>query len=199
MKKYLLTFIFIVTLLVPTIIFAQPPTDQPSSVRSENANRETVNQPENDADRNVVREIVRERVETKKATMAAKLTARKQANVQSQWQKLDTRLSAIIARLETLIERIESRVAMIANSGENIDTTGVETSLMEAKSLLGQTEADLLAANSLLEEVLASDDPKLAFSVVAEAIKEIRINIVEIHKILVLTIGDIRGLRVGIN
>jgi len=196
-KKSTLLFIVLVALFIPATIFAQDYTNPPQeNVRNENAKRKVVSQPENDADRNTVRKVVRERVETKRATITVRLTARKQANVQSRWQKLNVRLSAIITRLETLIERIESRIAIIAESEEDVDTIEVEASLAEAKSLLEQAKLDLVAANSLLEQVLASDDPKQAFVIVADTIKEIKKNIVEIHKILVLTIGNIRKLRV---
>jgi exonuclease VII large subunit len=200
MRNFLLGFLFVATLLIPTAVFAQNTAGQPKEyIRTETQERLQENQPDIDAKRNTIRETIRTRIETKKATIAARLTARKQARVQSRWRKLNVRLGAVISRLEKLIGRIESRVAKISASGEEIDTTNVEAQLAEARAILEQAEVDLEAANSLLAEVLASDNPSLSFTVIKDTVKEIRGEIIEAHKMLVLTLREIRGLRVGVN
>ena len=46
--------------------------------------------------------------------------------------------------------------------------------------------------------MLENDDPKEAFLVIKNTIKEIKSDLVEVHQLLVHLIGDIKGLRVGV-
>ena len=66
-----------------------------------------------------------------------------------------------------------------------------------AKSLLDEAKANLDAAQASLEDVLASQDPKDAFGIIRETISEVKNQLKEVHSILVHTIGNIKGLRVG--
>ena len=48
-----------------------------------------------------------------------------------------------------------------------------------------------------VEILLENDDPKAAFAEVKEKIQEIKLNLVEIYRILIHVIGDMKGLRIG--
>lgn len=108
-----------------------------------------------------------------------------------------TRIEAMIARLEKLIERMERRIALIESSDEDIDTTQPKADIAEAKDLLADAEASLEEAKDDIEDVIGSPDPKAAFQEVIDAVKEIKKDLIEVHRLLVQAIGDIKGLRVG--
>lgn len=143
------------------------------------------------------KEQIKLRIEQKKATRQAQLTARNLEKVRSRYEKLSNRFNAAITRLEILIQRIESRVTKLDGIGE-LDTSNIKEQLAEAKDLLNEAKADLDAADESLEDVLDSNDPKDAFSIIVETIRLVKDKLKEVHNILVHTIGDIRGLREGL-
>lgn len=142
---------------------------------------------------------IQERIQEKKATIAARLAETRKERVRFFFGRLNRRLEAAIDRLEILIERIESRVAIIEeeDEDEDIDTSSIKGKLEEAKALLDEARASLAAAESSLENALSSDDPMGAFAIIRETIQEIKNDLIEVHRILVHVIGDIKGLRVG--
>ena len=102
-----------------------------------------------------------------------------------------------MARLEKLIGRIERRIAVIESSNEDLDTTQPQADIAEAKALLDESQTSLQAAQDDIEAVIGNPDPKAAFKQVIDTIGGIKKNLVEIHRLLVQAIGDIKGLRVG--
>lgn len=143
------------------------------------------------------REEIREKIEQRKATIAARLKQVRRERIRHFFGLLSRRLKAAILRLERLITRIESRLAKIEEDNEDIDTTSIKENVDEAKTLLENAKAKLAAAEDSLESVLDSEDPKQAFSVIRETIREIVQLLIEARRILIHVIGDIKGLRVG--
>ena len=143
------------------------------------------------------REEIKLRIEQKRATRQAQLTEKKQERVRTYFGRLTNRFDAAIKRLEILIERIQSRVTKLSESGE-IDTSDIEAQLAEAKELLNKASADLQAAADSMDEVLDANDPKTAFGVIKETITAVKTKLKEVHLILVHTIGDIKGLHEGL-
>lgn len=152
---------------------------------------------ENRAEREQRKRQLLQRIEEKRATRQAQLTQTRQDRIEMFWQRMMRRIQATINRIEILIERIESRIDKIEANNEDIDTSEVVLKIEEAKTLLADAETDLEAADAGMERVLASDDPKAAFQVVRETVHEIKSDLMEVHRLLVSVIGDIRGLRVG--
>ncbi len=155
-----------------------------------------------EARREEIRQQIEERIllrtqerEERRATREARITERRKVRITAFFGRLTKRLQALIERLNTLIGRIESRLEKIAQENEEIDTTSIVADLQKAKDLLAETEATLSVLD--VEIFLGSDDPKTAFAEVRERIQEIKLNLVEIHRILVHLIGDLKGLRVG--
>ncbi len=139
----------------------------------------------------------RQNAEVNKATVEAKITLLRRERIRSHWGRMITRIEAVIARLETLIERMERRIAIIETGDEDIDTASAKADVVQAKTLLAEAKADFEAAKDEIEDVIESPDPKAAFGQVIETIREIKSNLVEVHRLLVHAIGDIKGLRVG--
>ncbi|MFZ5365703.1 MAG: hypothetical protein ACOZBZ_00235 [Patescibacteria group bacterium] len=178
MKKIILVFL-LGFLLFPSYVLAKPPswTTPP-------------NKPE------VTRPVItRVPLPTKKAEIKARLTEKRQQFIRQFFNQMVKRLEAAIARLEKLISRIESRLAKLESQGE--DVSKIKTEVADAKTKLAKAKADLEKAKNKLETVLASDDPKAAFGEVRTLIKGVKSQLIEVHRILVHVIGDIKGLRVG--
>jgi len=140
---------------------------------------------------------IKNRVEEKRATQEAKLNEKRSSAIKVYFSRLSLRLTATIQRLEKLTLRIESRVEKIEEDNQEIDTSVIKEDIDKAKTLLDDANLKLAAAQENIDAVIASDDPKEAFSVIRQTIKDIKDDLVETHKILVHTIGNIRGLRVG--
>ena len=143
------------------------------------------------------RQEVKTRIEEKKATREAKLTLLRQTRIRSFWTRMKGRLLAFAARVEILIERIESRIATVKSEDPEANLIETENKLSQAKELLAETTTMISDADSLLEELLVSEDPKVAFQSFKDEIKKIKTSLSGIHRLLVSVIGDIKGLRVG--
>lgn len=139
--------------------------------------------------------ITRVPIPTKKAEIKARLTERRQRLIQAFFDRMVKRLEAAIARLEKLISRIQSRLDKI--EAEGIDVSAIQEDINRATSKLNEAKADLATAQASIEEMLSAEDPKAAFANVRTAIRAVKNDLIEVHRILVHLIGDIRGLRVG--
>jgi len=200
MKKLLISLLIAIPLLVPSALSAKKtnalttPSPKPTSLgQSKNFNEL----------RQIKREELRQRIlerttirnERKEAKTQA-LDAKKQDIIRSYFTRMVSRMNDVIARINILIQRIESRLAVIKSEGG--DTSKIQPEIDKAKTLLLEAQADLDAASGNIELILSSNDPKAAFSEIRNTIKGVKTKLVEVHKILVHTIGDIKGLRVGV-
>lgn len=193
--KWLLkiTTLLLFCFLIVSPVFAQAdntPTTSPLTTRQEKLEQ--------------IRERVRGKIESRhqliqehQATIAAKLTQRHQERILLFFNRLAKRMQAAITRLHRLIARIESRLAKIEAGEEGIETKDIKATLAEAKEKLAQAETALAEAQASFEDVLISEDPKEAFADTQELIKGIKNQLVEVHRLLVHVIGNIKGLRVG--
>ncbi len=206
MKYILFLVIFIFSLLLlPTVVLGRATTPNlrpsppgnimpPKDFEQKLATRE--------ARREEIRQRIEERIEIriqereeKRATREARFAEIRKARITAFFGHLTKRLEALVERLNILISRIESRLDKIAEANEDIDTTSIQANIQEAKDLLAETE-DYLSVLEV-ESFLDNGDPKTAFAEVREIIQQIKVNLIEVHRILVHVIGDIKGLRVG--
>ncbi len=107
------------------------------------------------------------------------------------------RLEAAINRLNRLITRIESRITKIEANNEDINTEPIKKDIQNAKDRLLLATNKLNEAKIKIDDVLQSNTPKEAFAEVRDIIQEIKKDLVEVHRLLVKVIGNIKGLRVG--
>jgi len=135
------------------------------------------------------------RITQKRATRQAQLTERKRNRVKLHYEKLIKRFQFTIIRLETLVERIESRILKLSQE-EDVDTSEIEQQLTVVKGLLIEANVDLQAASDSMDEVLSANNPKVAFEVIKDTIINLKTKLKEVHNILVHTIGGVKGLRV---
>lgn len=143
------------------------------------------------------REEIRNRIETKKATQAAKLQLMQKERIRSYYSRLSTRIHAYIDRLQTLLDRIQVRINSIEQDNE-VDLSDIQAELDKAQELLNDSIAEIKVLDENLEEILDSENPKYEFGIfIKEGIVSIKTNLLEIHSILVHTIGQVQGLRIG--
>ena len=138
---------------------------------------------------------IQNRIEEKKASHSARLTALRQERLRFFYSQMSRRIDALIDRLDILIIRIESRIAKLNEEGA--DTSEVEAEVESAKVILSDTLELKEEADVMFEEIISSEDPKEAFSQLRNLVGNIKLNLIDVHRILVKTIGNIKGLRVG--
>ena len=146
--------------------------------------------------RQLIKEQVQVRNEERKATIAARLTEIRRERIRNFFNRLVRRFEAAIVRLERLITRIESRIAKIEENNEDVDTGPITDQVNEAKSKLEEAKTELQEVKDNFEGLLVSDEPQGRFLKESNNIRNIKKNLVEVHRILVHVIGDIKGLRV---
>lgn len=144
-----------------------------------------------------VRTEVRATIEAKREENQNRITAVRRERIRSFFGKMVVRIEATIERLEKLIERLETRITSIKTAEEDLNTTKAENAIKEAKTTIEKAKAELTLLKAELEELLASDEPKLVFGQIQDSLKTIKDYLKETHVLLVQTIGEIRGLRVG--
>jgi len=135
--------------------------------------------------------------ELRRAEVSTKISALRRERIRTFWGRMVTRIEAMIARLETLIDRMEKRIAVIEASDEELDITQAKADVAEAKGLLATAKASLETVKNDIEVVIGSSEPKEALQEVIASIQGIKKNLLEIHRLLVQAIGEIKGLRVA--
>ena len=190
--KFILVFLFFSLAVSPVIAVAQQ-----NLVTNREETRNEATQGAGTGIRQTVREEVREAAQERVATIEARLGARKKEIIRNHFLRMTKRLEAAINRLNRLITRIESRIAKIEANNKDINAEPIKKDIQKAKDKL------LLATNKLnevkikIDDVLQSNTPKEAFAEAKNMIQEIKKDLVEVHRLLVKVIGDIKGLRVG--
>ena len=144
------------------------------------------------------REEIKQRILDKRATVSARLQEQQKVRIRNLFNLMVRRLNAAIERLDGLIVRIESRLTKIESENPDYDTTSIHSELDSVKSQLNEAKANLDAAHASLPDVLSSQDPKQSFTILRETITDVKNQLIEIHRILAKLIGDIRGLRIGV-
>jgi septal ring factor EnvC (AmiA/AmiB activator) len=131
------------------------------------------------------------------ATIEARLNTRKKEIIRNHFLRMTKRLEAAINRLNRLITRIESRIAKIEANNKDINTEPIKKDIQKAKDKLLLATNKLNEAKIKIDGLLESNTPKETFTEVRNMIQEIKKDLVEVHRLLVKVIGDIKGLRVG--
>ena len=196
MRKIAILIFFVITATVfAPYSFAQ--TSTPSSIREQKLQLRDQRLEEKKA---LLEERSSDRqanLEQKKVLREAQLTQKRTERISYFWGLLRRRLLAAAERLEKLIERIESRLAKIEEVNEDVDLDDINAQVLEAKEMLTAVMTNIEAADVEVETALTSQEPKEAFGTVRSLVKEIKTDLIEIHRKLVHLIGDMKGLRVG--
>lgn len=175
-SKLLLMFILLFFVLVP-FVSAQTPISTSKGTQK--------------------REETRIKIENKREEVNLKISAIRRERISSYFNRMKIRLEATIERIQKLINRLNIRIEKInaLDNKNKIDTTKPKEELDLASLKLSDIKTRL--ASLTIDDVLLSDKPREDFKVVIDSIKLIKDDLKEVHKILVQTIGDLKGLRVG--
>lgn len=123
-----------------------------------------------------------------KTEIRSKISAVRRERIRSHFGRMIIRIEATIERIEKLIERIESRIG---------DNSKVQETVNKAKTELAKAKLELATLKLQLENLLDSDDPKLVFNQIQDSLKVIKDYLRKTHVLLVQSIGELKGLRVG--
>lgn len=192
MRNTFITLLLLASFLIPaSLTYAHEGEDR----NNLNIDQTQKNKEKKDLSR-MIKQKEADRRQEIKDSVSAKLTEDRKVIITNHWQKLMARLNAAVARLEKLIQRIESRVAAIKENNPQADIDEISTKITEAKTKLTEAKTKLSALESVVNEAIASDEPKAAFEVIHNTVKEIKTLLLQVHRILVHIIGDIKGLRI---
>ncbi|MEK7550456.1 MAG: hypothetical protein AAB535_01605 [Patescibacteria group bacterium] len=128
--------------------------------------------------------LAQNRQEIKEQKVA--LDQKRQEKITIFFERMTNKYETAILRLEKLITRIETRI-----EEEDIETPN---ELTEAKKRLIMTKSKIETIKIDFETMLISNKPKEVFKNVGKELRLIKSELVAIHKLLVSTIGDIKGL-----
>lgn len=138
----------------------------------------------------------REDIRTKVASGEGKLLETKRRVVGLYLSQMIKRLEAAITRLEVLIGKIESRQAKVQEiNGTTEEALSVD--IEKAKSILANAKTKLDEVKTMGTNLLTSETPKEDFKLLKASIEAIKKDLVEAHRLLVKTIGNLKGLRTG--
>lgn len=191
MKRLIALVLISFFLLTPLIVLAKEDRDISTSTRDMVRQRLI----ETREGRQQVLDTVRERNQVRNEEKKANLTEARKGRIREFGARLVTRLKASISRLEKLIERINARLDILAEEGQ--DVASIKADVASASQLVSDASTTLSTIEETWEEMLESNDSKEVFSAVKDSIADIKSNLIEAHRILVHVIGDIKGLRVG--
>lgn len=195
MKKslYLASFIFFIS---ASFASAQNITTPDTSVRVTVRNQINSDKPVNQEIKQKI-EVKREGGITDLKIVRTKISATRRERIRNYFGKAVTRTESLITRLENLISRMEVRIEKINEGVEDLDTTQAETNIADAKIALQSATDKLQEVQDSFEDVLSSDDPKDAFGGIVELFRGIKADLKEVHILLVHSIGELKGLRIG--
>ena len=76
-------------------------------------------------------------------------------------------------------------------------TSGAGKDIADAKISIKSATDKLNDAKASLEGAISSDNPQDSFKPIITAIREIKSDLMEVHRLLVHAIGELKGLRTG--
>ena len=196
MRYLIITIALLIVMITPKGIAAQAANGSPTPINVRTLVEERIER--NEEKREEIRLKIEEKIATREAAkeeLRAKLEEKAQDRIQALFGRVATRIESAISRLYTLIERMEARLAIFAEEGKSVED--IQSEIDSAKELLASAEESLAVANTGLEEVVGSEDPKAGFTYIRDAVKDIKSTLVDVHSILVQVIGDMKGLRIG--
>lgn len=103
------------------------------------------------------------------------------------------RLNAAVSRLELLGKRIGSRLTKLESEG--VEVSALQEDLVQAQNALGQTKEEIAGLDSQLEQILAQDNPKIAFETVRTSVTSIKTDLKTVLETYVAIIRQMKGLR----
>lgn len=137
------------------------------------------------------RDEKRERVAQRRAEQQKLVSEKRKERIRAYFGKMFTRIEAAILRLDTLADRIASRIQKFED--RDIDVEKAQQLLSDARSLIEQAKQTLADARGSIENILNNENPKEIFALTRNTIKSVVTHIKEAHRALVESIVALKG------
>lgn len=138
------------------------------------------------------REELRTKAKEKRGERKEKIAQKRAEKIKEFASRIKEKLLALVERLEKLAERIQSRINKLAEKGAN--TAGAQAQLDDAKARLAAVKTRISGLEGVGADIVSSDEPREFFGAVKEEVHAIKKDLVEVHKILASSMGEIKGL-----
>ncbi len=139
------------------------------------------------------KEELQKAAEEKRADMKQHLDERRQENIKRFANQMFDRFDAAIDRLNTLADRIESRINKLEELGQDVST--YKTLLDEARTKIDLAIQAQAAAETSVDEIVVSDDPKSSFEKCRGFTKEVVEALKAAHQALVDVIEAMKAAQ----
>ncbi|MEX0917245.1 MAG: hypothetical protein WDZ90_01875 [Candidatus Paceibacterota bacterium] len=139
----------------------------------------------------------RAQLEALQGERQAALEERVRGRINALADRLLDRLVAAVERLETLGDRVESRIEKFAERGA--DTTEAENFLAQAEEKLIEAETAIADVAILVEELLLSENPRETYTQLRAELREVTNIIREAHRLLISAVSSLRAAQASID
>lgn len=139
------------------------------------------------------REELKKAAEEKRADIKQRLDERRQENIKRFASQMFDRFDAAIARLNTLADRIESRINKLEELGQ--DVAEYRALLDEGRAKIELAIEAQAAAETSVDEIVISDDPKSSFEKCRGFTKEVVQALKAAHQALVDVIEAMKATQ----
>lgn len=142
-------------------------------------------------------QVKQEQHQEEKEALKAKLTEALINKIKNIYNRIKTKLENRIKRIGDLADKIESYFPKWEEKGR--DTTQAKAKISEARTALTNAQTDLASVDSILEELLASADPKSLKGELNDAVKKVRLDLITARQALAQSVELARALEGGNN
>ncbi len=138
------------------------------------------------------REVRKEKASANREAVKKRVTQTRREAIKRLVLRTIERLTAAVERMEKLSGRLQEHINKFKEKGA--DVSKAQTQLDQANAKLAEAKGAIAALAGTQDELVSSTDPKTYFSGLKDEIKKIKDTLVEAHRLLGSSIGEIKGL-----
>lgn len=138
------------------------------------------------------REELKAKIEQRRTEVKKKVVGTRKEAVKRLTSKTIERLTSSVERMEKLSARLQEHINKFKEKGA--DVSKAQTQLDQANAKLAEAKGAIAALKGTQDDLVASSDPKTYFAGLKEEIKKIKDILVEAHRLLGSSMGEIKGL-----
>ena len=138
------------------------------------------------------REELKDKANTKREEVKKRVAEKKRDSVKRLVSKTIERLTSAVEKMEKLASRLQEHINKFEEKGA--DTSYAQAQLDGAIVKLVEAKGAISALQGTQDELVSSEDPKTYFAGLKEEIKKIKDALVEAHRLLGSSMGEIKGL-----
>lgn len=138
------------------------------------------------------REELKDKANAKREQVKKKVAETRREALKRLTSKTIERLTTAVERMEKLSGRLQEHINKFAQKGS--DTSKAQIQLDEATAKLAEAKGAISALQGTQDDLVSSEDPKTYFAGLKDEIKNIKQMLVEAHRLLGSSMGEIKGL-----